>query len=141
VGRRGLTAGGLAVAAVLVALLLLQGGGGDNDTDPGTTSSTGTETGGGTGSIESQQESAIAEVLRAIDAGEQLPYEQDGGVFQNREGRLPQRPQDYYREYTVPTPGSDDRGARRLVIGAEGETYYTADHYDSFVQIDPRDYR
>lgn len=131
---------------MLVALLLLQGGGSDADT--GTTSSTGTlagtETvpGGGTGSVGSQQQqSAIAEVLRAIDAGEQLPYEQDGGVFENREGRLPQMPRGYYREYTVPTPGSDDRGARRLVIGAEGEIFYTADHYDSFVRIDPEEYR
>jgi ribonuclease T1 len=36
----------------------------------------------------------------------------------------------------VPTPGSDDRGARRIVTGADGEMYWTADHYDSFSWIE-----
>ncbi len=78
---------------------------------------------------------------RLIDSGEPLPYEQDGATFQNREGLLPDEPEGYYREYTVETPGSDDRGARRLVIGEEGETYYTRDHYQSFISIDPEDFR
>jgi ribonuclease T1 len=41
----------------------------------------------------------------------------------------------YYREYTVPTPGSDDRGARRIVTGEEGELYWTGDHYRSFYRV------
>ena len=41
----------------------------------------------------------------------------------------------YYREYTVPTPGSDDRGARRIVAGDGGELYWTGDHYSSFSRI------
>lgn len=130
-----MTAGGLLAAAALIALLLLQAGESEDGTDAGT------GTTAGTGTVASQEDAAIAEVLRAIDGGEQLPYEQDGDVFQNREGHLPQRPEGYYREYTVVTPGSDDRGARRLVIGEGGETYYTRDHYDSFVQIDPEGYR
>jgi guanyl-specific ribonuclease Sa len=40
-----------------------------------------------------------------------------------------------YREYTVLTPGSDDRGARRIVAGSNGEYYYTYDHYNSFERI------
>jgi ribonuclease T1 len=32
----------------------------------------------------------------------------------------------------VVTPGSDDRGARRIVAGSCGDLYYTDDHYDSF---------
>jgi ribonuclease T1 len=84
---------------------------------------------------------AIGDVLAAIESGAPLPYEEDGGVFQNREGLLPEQPLGYYREYTVETPGSADRGARRLVIGEGGETYYTDDHYASFTQIDPEDYR
>ena len=48
---------------------------------------------------------------------------------------MPEQPTGYYREYTVETPGSDDRGARRLVIGEEGEIFYTRDHYESFVRI------
>ncbi|WP_374226951.1 ribonuclease domain-containing protein [Streptomyces sp. JJ38] len=58
------------------------------------------------------------ETLRLIEAGGPYPYEErDGTAFGNFEGRLPQRSRGYYREYTVPTPGSDDRGARRLVTG------------------------
>ncbi len=56
-----------------------------------------------------------------------------------RERLLPLEPAGYYREYTVPTPGSRDRGARRLVLGDSGETYYTGDHYQSFTRIDLRE--
>ncbi len=71
-----------------------------------------------------------------IEAGGPFPEAQDGAIFENREGLLPTRERGYYREYTVPTPGSDDRGARRIVTGANGEMYWTADHYDSFAWID-----
>ena len=91
-------------------------------------------------SLEESEVAGIAAVLTAIDSGEPLPYEEDGQTFQNREGLLPQQPIGYYREYTVETPGSPDRGARRLVIGDGGETYYTADHYASFTLIDPGDF-
>ena len=64
---------------------------------------------------------------------------QDGAVFQNREGLLPRRRPGYYREYTVETPGSDDRGARRIVAGADGERYWTDDHYDFVPDGSPRD--
>ena len=58
-------------------------------------------------------------------------------VFENRE-RISARPRSrgYYREYTVPTPGEDDRGARRIVTGDEGQYYWTEDHYASFERID-----
>ncbi|NUT95426.1 MAG: ribonuclease N [Saccharothrix sp.] len=72
-----------------------------------------------------------------IGKGGPFPYPRNDGVtFQNREKRLPAKSGDYYREYTVPTPGSDDRGARRLVTGREQEVYYTGDHYESFVVVD-----
>ncbi len=90
--------------------------------------------------LEESEASGIANTLAAIESGDPLPHEEDGQTFQNREGLLPQQPTGYYREYTVETPGSPDRGARRLVIGEGGETYYTADHYASFTQIDPDDY-
>lgn len=77
----------------------------------------------------------VVETLELIENGGPYPYDRDGAVFENREGLLPDRPAGYYREYTVPTPGEDDRGPRRLVTGADGEVYYTADHYDSFVRI------
>lgn len=73
-------------------------------------------------------------VLERIARGQPHPYRQDGGVFQNREKRLPAQPRGYYREYTVETPGSDDRGARRIVTGGNPpvEYWYTQDHYRSF---------
>ncbi|KOX12981.1 ribonuclease N [Saccharothrix sp. NRRL B-16348] len=72
-----------------------------------------------------------------IGRGGPFPHPRNDGVtFQNREKLLPAKPADYYREYTVPTPGSDDRGARRLVTGSSDEVYYTADHYESFVVVD-----
>lgn len=76
-----------------------------------------------------------AATVALIEAGGPFPYRQDGATFQNREGLLPKRESGYYREYTVVTPGSDDRGARRIVAGADGEMYWTADHYDSFAWI------
>jgi ribonuclease T1 len=63
------------------------------------------------------------------------PYERDGVVFGNFERRLPIRERGYYQEYTVPTPGVSHRGARRIVVGRQGELYYTADHYRSFRRI------
>lgn len=75
------------------------------------------------------------ETLRLIERGGPFPYSKDGSVFQNREGILPSQPRGYYREYTVITPGENDRGARRIVAGAEDELYYTDDHYDSFQRI------
>lgn len=76
------------------------------------------------------------EMLTLIEAGG--PYEhagKDGSTFGNYEGRLPQQRRGYYREYTVDTPGLSHRGARRIVTGAGGEFYWTADHYESFERI------
>ncbi|QJD67942.1 ribonuclease [Xanthomonas campestris pv. badrii] len=69
-----------------------------------------------------------------IQRGGPFPYPQDGSVFGNREHRLPERPRGYYREYTVDTPGSADRGARRIVTGGTPPQtwYYSDDHYQSF---------
>lgn len=75
------------------------------------------------------------QVLRLIDTGGPFPYPQDGEVFGNVERLLPKHPRGWYHEYTVPTPGSPDRGARRIVIGQDGARYYTADHYESFARI------
>ncbi|MBT2385106.1 ribonuclease domain-containing protein [Streptomyces sp. ISL-11] len=73
------------------------------------------------------------DTIKLIDAGGPYPYPKDGTVFSNREGVLPQHTSGYYHEYTVKTPGSPDRGARRVITGeAAHEDYYTADHYASF---------
>lgn len=61
-------------------------------------------------------------------------HRQDGSVFQNREGHLPRKPRGYYHEYTVETPDSRDRGARRIITGGNPPVvyYYTHNHYRSF---------
>ncbi|MEI7447259.1 MAG: ribonuclease domain-containing protein, partial [Burkholderiales bacterium] len=79
------------------------------------------------------------ETLSRIRAGGPFPYDKDGTVFGNRERLLPRQPRGYYTEYTVRTPGSRDRGARRIVAGGDprssGEYWYTDDHYQSFRRI------
>ena len=74
-----------------------------------------------------------------IRQGGPFTHDKDGTVFGNRERLLPREMRGYYREYTVKTPGSRDRGARRIVCGGPARTpdacYYTADHYASFRKI------
>jgi guanyl-specific ribonuclease Sa len=70
-----------------------------------------------------------------IEQGGPFPYPEDGTVFENREDLLPDCASGYYHEYTVETPGSPDRGARRIVTGDAGEHFYTEDHYESFVLV------
>lgn len=78
----------------------------------------------------------VADTLHRIRQGIPLNYPRDGSVFQNREGKLPIQPSGYYREFTVTTPASVNRGARRLILGSVGEVYYTDDHYANFCQVE-----
>lgn len=76
------------------------------------------------------------DTLALIKQGGPFPYpRKDGSVFSNREQRLPLQARGYYREYTVKTPFSRDRGARRIITGRAGEYYYSADHYRTFQRI------
>lgn len=75
-------------------------------------------------------------VYAQVRAGGPYRYDRDGIVFANAERLLPAEPGGYYHEYTVPTPGESDRGARRLITGSGLELYYTGDHYASFVVVD-----
>ncbi len=75
------------------------------------------------------------DTLDLISSDGPFPYDRDGLTFQNREGFLPDFERGHYKEYTVTTPGESDRGARRIVAGADGELYYTDDHYASFREI------
>jgi ribonuclease T1 len=81
------------------------------------------------------------ETHRLIYQGGPFAFDKDGIVFGNRERLLPQQKRGYYREYTVKTPGSRYRGARRIVCGGPATTpdacFYSADHYASFRQIVP----
>lgn len=97
--------------------------------------------------------SLILDILSRVRDGRPLPFPKDGVVFGNREGRLPQQPSGYYREYTVlPPAGSPSeitvgdrrfrisppqghRGAERLVIGGGEVPWYTPDHYKTFIPL------
>jgi ribonuclease T1 len=77
-----------------------------------------------------------------IRAGGPFKSDKDGAVFGNRERALPAHRRGFYREYTVVTPGSHNRGARRIVCGGTPPTapeacYYTGDHYMTFQRIVP----
>ncbi|OFQ54758.1 ribonuclease domain-containing protein [Corynebacterium sp. HMSC074H12] len=81
------------------------------------------------------------ETASDILAGGPYDYPDNDNVrFGNYESVLPQQDRNYYREYTVETPGIGHRGAKRIVTGGGSETdpdvwYYTDDHYDSFCSI------
>jgi len=83
----------------------------------------------------------VKPIVSAIKANGPFPYSRDNIVFQNREGILPSATTgNGYREYTVVTPGSNDRGTRRIITygttnrlpGSYTKLYYTDDHYTSF---------
>lgn len=77
----------------------------------------------------------LAPAIARIERGEPDGHRNDGGVFQNREGRLPSKPRGYYREFVVRTPGMRGVGPQRLVVGRDGDAWYTSDHYRSFVRL------
>lgn len=80
----------------------------------------------------------LQRTLQLILQGGPFPYRQDATTFQNRERLLPRKPANYYREYTVDTPGAGNRGARRVVTGGQPPEiwYYTEDHYRSFIRLE-----
>ncbi|WP_225655381.1 ribonuclease domain-containing protein [Streptomyces pseudogriseolus] len=120
------------VACLLLALLAGCSAGGDNGGDGGAVPAWAR---GMRVAEVSELPVEARRTLRLTDEGGPFPHERDGSVFGNFEGLLPRHERGYYREYTVPTPGSDDRGARRIVTGRNGETYYTDDHYASFTAV------
>lgn len=79
------------------------------------------------------------DLLARIRDGGPFRYDRDGVVFGNREHQLPAERRGYYHEYTVPTPGAKNRGARRIVCGgpkkAPEACYYTGDHYQTFARV------
>jgi|SRR5450830_57581 len=102
----------------------------------------------GFASVDPQVTITVAELPRQgvqmydlIHLGGPFSHEKDGVVFGNRERFLPIQKRGFYHEYTVSTPGSRNRGVRRIVCGGQLKTpdicYYTADHYGSFRKIVP----
>lgn len=70
-----------------------------------------------------------------IERGEKFPHRNDGSTFRNLEGRLPKKAAGYYTEYVHPTKGLNGPGPQRVVLGKEGEAFYTHDHYDTFRKV------
>lgn len=124
------------VLILLAAWIVITGGSGGDSGSGGSGSTRSTPDSGLATIAESQLPAEGRETLKLIRSGGPFPYDRDGITFQNREGILPSQSRGYYSEYTVPTPGESDRGARRIVGGDAGDRYYTDDHYDSFTQIE-----
>jgi len=86
----------------------------------------------------------LTPTLRRIADGKSLrdvglpPHDGDGTVFLNLVDRaagrrpLPPKPRDYYVEFVVP-PNDHARwpGPQRLIVGRNGEAYYSPNHYDA----------
>jgi ribonuclease T1 len=103
-------------------------------------SASGAQTGSGPVAVtKAQLPAEAAETLRLIKAGGPFPFGEDGVLFRNSAALLPQHPRGYYHTYTVRTPGSADRGQRRIVCGGPrkqiNDCYYTDDYYASFKRI------
>lgn len=83
----------------------------------------------------------VKDTIADITAGGPFDYPDNDGVrFGNYEGHLPRKDRNFYREYTVETPGLHHRGERRIITGGGSKTspqqwYYTDDHYESFCEI------
>ncbi len=77
----------------------------------------------------------LAATLRRIESGKRLRFSHDGITFENRERRLPAQPSGYYHEFVHPTPGIEGPGGQRVVLGRDGEVFYTPDHYRTFRRV------
>lgn len=80
----------------------------------------------------------LGPTLDRIGRGEKYPHRNDGSVFGNREGRLPRKPRNWYREYVHPTRGVNGPGPQRIILGKDGEAFYTPDHYGTFIRLNER---
>lgn len=77
----------------------------------------------------------IGPILDRIKSGGSFPHGNGGTIFLNRAGDLPHKQTGYYIEYVHPTPGISGPGPQRIIVGKDGEMYYTADHYKTFIFI------
>lgn len=74
--------------------------------------------------------------FKRIEQGIEDPHPNDGSVFGNRERKLPrQSDRNYYHEYVVRTKGIRGVGPQRVILGKQGEAYYTPDHYATFIRV------
>ena len=61
----------------------------------------------------------------------------DRGIFKNAQHLLPDKPPEYYREFLLMTPSLKKAGTERIIMGRDGEFFYTPDHYKSFIPLNP----
>jgi ribonuclease T1 len=138
------------ITIALVGLIVLVLGGwlirdlstGSSTTAPTTTAAASANVPGSSSGLPVKTLSSLpkeaADTWKLIQQGGPYPYpKNDGVVFHNNGTVLPRNKDGYYHEYTVDTPGAKNRATRRLITGAQHELYYTDDHYDSFVVVDP----
>ena len=78
----------------------------------------------------------ISQTLERIKKGESYPHRNDGTTYKNRSQSLPIKEEGYYKEYVVPTPNINGPGPQRIIVGKDGEKYYTPDHYVTFIRIE-----
>lgn len=145
VAEHPLWAAGLLVVVAVAAWFLLRDGATDATSDSATSSTAQVAVESDGASVdpvsglplvaESALPSTAQDILVLIDQGGPFEFEQDGSVFGNYEGLLPDESHGYYHEYTVQMPGDSTRGAHRFVTGADGEIYWTDDHYASFKAV------
>lgn len=118
---------------------------------PSSKKQSGTASQGGTASRTTVAPTAAASVpaqvtktLSLIDAGKWPPDDASGTKggtnFGNFEGRLPKKTSSgkriTYTEWDVNRrEAGRSRDAERIVTGSDGSAWYTADHYNTFVQI------
>lgn len=79
---------------------------------------------------------SIEATLNRIDAFEKLPYSEDGTEYGNHSRQLPKKFKGYYHQYVIPTEGVPGAGHQRLVVGGQGELYYSPDNFETFVRMD-----
>ena len=86
----------------------------------------------------------VTKTLSLIDAGKWPPDDASGTKggtnFGNFEGRLPKKTSSgkriTYTEWDVNRrEAGRSRDAERIVTGSDGSAWYTADHYNTFVEI------
>ena len=137
---------GLVIAVVVLVVAMVGGGSlssqtttpepGSATTSPTTASTAASKPAANPSSLPainaSQLPKEARQTLALIAKGGPYPYDRDGVNFGNFEGLLPKKSGGFYKEYTVPTPGESDRGARRIIVGKDSAKYYTPDHYESF---------
>jgi guanyl-specific ribonuclease Sa len=77
----------------------------------------------------------LGPTLQRIALGERLSFAEDGSPFSNSEGHLPAKPEGYYTQYVNPTPQLTGPGPQRIVLGRDGEIYYSPDASRPFVPV------